>query len=198
MTIPLLAAAAVRAPRCPAVFVLDERLLRPAAPARRIFPYRSLQDQPDGRLLIVAGDPAAGLPELAAKAGATSVLLSADCAQYGRNRDHTVRAALAERGIELVTPGRERKQDGEPFRVFTPFYRASRRYSWRAPADTGKSTVEWVVAGVLAKDLHLPVVARGAALHAEAGRRRPGVQPLNWQRVAGCDEALRRYGAVAN
>jgi deoxyribodipyrimidine photo-lyase len=161
-----LAAAASQAKRCLGVFVLDERLLAPAGAARRIFLFRSLRalrEQLGGRLLIVAGDPATVLPELVEAAGASSVHISADCAPYGRTRDDAVRAALAQREVELVatgspyaiTPGRVRKQDGEPFKVFTPFYRAWLEHGWRAPADTGKSTVDWIDPDTIAESVAL-------------------------------------------
>jgi deoxyribodipyrimidine photo-lyase len=172
---PALAEAAARARRCLAVFVLDERLLGPAGSARRIFLSRSLRvlrDQLDGRLLIVAGDPVTVLPELAATIGATSVHISADGGPYGRERDEAVRAALAGGGVELVatgspyavTPGRVRKQDGQPFRVFTPFYRAWREHGWRAPADTSKSIVDWMDPATVAESVSLPAESGPAGL----------------------------------
>jgi deoxyribodipyrimidine photo-lyase len=70
------------------VFVLDDRLLAPAGAARRIFlvrALRALRAQLAGRLLIVSGDPANVLPEIAEAAGATSVHVSARSgAQAGR------------------------------------------------------------------------------------------------------------------
>ena len=39
-----------------------------------------------------------------------------------------------------VAPGRVRKDDGEPFRVFTPFRRAWAEHGWRGPADTAADT----------------------------------------------------------
>ncbi|HEX4223153.1 MAG TPA: deoxyribodipyrimidine photo-lyase [Pseudonocardiaceae bacterium] len=169
------AIAAVRGRRCLAVFVLDERLLRPAGPARRIFlsaSLRALRAQLDGRLLVVAGDPVTVLPDVAAAVGASGVHISADCAPYGRARDDAVRAALAKGGVELaatgspyaVTPGRVRKQDGEPFRVFTPFYRAWREHGWRGPADTAESTVEWVDPAAVAQSVSLPEEPRPEGL----------------------------------
>ncbi len=163
---PALAATAERAERCLAVFVLDERLLAPAGAARRIFLIRSLRAlraQLAGRLLVVAGDPVEVLPELAGRVGATGVHISADCGPYGRQRDDAVRAELAKTGIELtatgspyaVTPGRVRKRDGEPFRVFTPFYRAWQDHGWRAPAGTSSSTVDWIDPATVAESVPL-------------------------------------------
>lgn len=171
---PALAAAAERAGAALGVFVLDAGLVGPAGAPRLAFMYdclRALDEQLGGRLLVVRGEPARVLPELAARAGAGSVHVSADCGPYGRERDDAVGAALAERGVELVrtgspyavTPGRVRKQDGDPFRVFTPFYRAWVAHGWRGPADTDASTVDW-----LEPDGHdavaIPAALAGAAL----------------------------------
>ncbi len=59
--------------------------------------------------------------------------------------------ALAEDDRELVrtgspyavAPGRVRKDDGDPFKVFTPFRRGWAEHGWRPPADTDADTVEW-------------------------------------------------------
>ncbi|MBP2474973.1 deoxyribodipyrimidine photo-lyase [Crossiella equi] len=132
------------------VFVLDDRLLAPSGEVRRTFLYRSLRslnEQLDGRLLVLRGDPAEQLSRL----DVSKVHITADTAPYGRARDERVEQALAAEGIDLVrtgspyavTPGRVRKQDGAPFKVFTPFRRAWAEHGWRKPADTNKSTVDW-------------------------------------------------------
>jgi deoxyribodipyrimidine photo-lyase len=152
---PALLAAAERASDVLGVFVLDEDLLRPAGAIRRAFMFdclRDLDEQLSGRLLVVRGRPADVLPEVAESVGATSVHVSADCGPDGRARDETVAEALAARDVELVrsgspyavAPGRVRKQDGTPFRVFTPFYRAWVTHGWRRPAETGPATVQWL------------------------------------------------------
>jgi deoxyribodipyrimidine photo-lyase len=152
---PALLAAAERAADVLGVFVLDEDLLRPSGAIRRAFMYdclRDLADQLSGRLLVVRGRPLDVLPEVAASVGAGSVHVSADCGPYGRARDETVAEALAARDVEFVRsgspyavlPGRVRKKDGTPFRVFTPFHRAWTEHGWCRPADTGPSTVRWL------------------------------------------------------
>ena len=72
--------------------------------------------------------------------GASSVHVSADYSPFGRRRDDAVRDALAvtvpleESGSPyLVSPGRVTKDDGTPYKVFTPFYAAWRKHGWRAP-----------------------------------------------------------------
>jgi deoxyribodipyrimidine photo-lyase len=147
-----LLAAAERSDSALGVFVLDERLLGPAGASRRNFLFdclRSLDEQLSGRLLVARGRPVDVLPAVTRAVGASAVYVSEDCAPYGRARDDEVAAAL---DVDLVragspyavTPGRVSKQDGTPYRVFTPFYRAWLAHGWRRPADTGPSTVRWL------------------------------------------------------
>ena len=147
--------AAAAAPRALALFVLDDALLRPSGAPRRTFLYRalrSLDESLGGRLLVVRGDPADVVPRVAASVGAGTVHVAADFGPYGTRRDTAVEEALAGDGRELVrsgspyavAPGRVRKADGEPFRVFTPFRRAWAQHGWRGPADTDAATVRWI------------------------------------------------------
>ena len=152
---PTFLAAADAAPRALALFVLDPALLDPSGPARRTFLFRALRSLDDalgGRLLVVRGDPADVVPRIAGAVGAGSVHVAADFGPYGTRRDEAVEKALAEDGCTLVrtgspyavAPGRVRKADGEPFRVFTPFRRAWATHGWRAPADTDAATLAWI------------------------------------------------------
>ncbi|MBB5956480.1 deoxyribodipyrimidine photo-lyase [Saccharothrix tamanrassetensis] len=147
---PALLAAAERAQRGLALYVLDPRLLKVAGRPRVEFMFRclrSLDSRLGGRLMVVSGDPVEVVPSVARSVGAASVHVSADAGPYGRERD----AAVAEK-VELVrvgspyavAPGRVLKPDGTPYRVFTPFYRAWQEHGWREPADTDESTVEWI------------------------------------------------------
>ncbi|MBM7858226.1 deoxyribodipyrimidine photo-lyase [Lentzea nigeriaca] len=109
-----------------------------------------MNDELGGRLMIVRGDPVKTVPRIAKEIGAGSVHITADCAPYGRKRDEAVAEALGD--IELVrsgspyavTPGRVRKSDGTPFKVFTPFRNAWLDHGCRRPADTDRSTLDWV------------------------------------------------------
>jgi deoxyribodipyrimidine photo-lyase len=152
---PMFLAAADAADGALGLFVLDPALLRPAGAARRTYLFRSLRALDaalGGRLLVVEGDPAEAVPRVAAAAGAATVHVAADFGPYGTRRDAAVGEALAGDGRELVrtgspyavAPGRVRKADGEPFRVFTPFHRAWTEHGWRTPADTGAPTLRWL------------------------------------------------------
>ncbi|EID78789.1 MULTISPECIES: cryptochrome/photolyase family protein [Rhodococcus] len=148
--LPTLHTVAESGARALGLFVLDDRLLKTSGGARRDFLFRSLaalDDQLDGRLLVVKGDPVDVVPRVAKKVSAEEVHVSADYGPYGRERD----AAVAEH-VDLVAtgspyavaPGRVTKTDGEPYRVFTPYFRQWLEHGWRAPIDTGRATVEWL------------------------------------------------------
>ncbi|UOT05422.1 DNA photolyase family protein [Rhodococcus opacus] len=148
--LPTLHTVAESGARALGLFVLDDRLLKTSGGARRDFLFRSLaalDDQLDGRLLVVKGDPVDVVPRVATKVSAEEVHVSADYGPYGRERD----AAVAEH-VDLVAtgspyavaPGRVTKADGEPYRVFTPYFRQWLEHGWRAPIDTGRATVEWL------------------------------------------------------
>lgn len=180
--------AARRADTALAVFFLDQRLLASSSSVRRTFLYRclrALDAQLDGRLLILEGRPEDELPRLAGEIRGDSVHVSVETNPYGHERDERVRNTLAAHGIDwvptgspyAVTPGRITKPDGSAYRVFTPFRRAWSRHGWPAPADTGKTTVNWLDPSALGGS----TVPDDEAVQAE-------LPP------AGEDEALLRWG----
>ncbi|WP_033295758.1 cryptochrome/photolyase family protein [Amycolatopsis jejuensis] len=147
-----------------ALYVLDDRLLKPAGAPRTAFLLASLRELDQalsGRLLVRHGDPVQEVVAAAREIGAAAVHVTADTVPYGRTRDDAVAKALAAHGIEwvptgspyAVTPGRVTKPDGTPYRVFTPFHRAWTRHGWPRPAETDVSLVDWVKPG---SSLHLP------------------------------------------
>jgi deoxyribodipyrimidine photo-lyase len=166
------------------LFVLDDALRRPSGAVRLAFLYRSLRALDEalgGRLVVLRGRPENVVPRVAREIEASSVHVAADFGPYGRERDERVAAGLAD-GVPLVrtgspyaiAPGRVRKDDGTPFRVFTPFHRAWRRHGWRGPADSAGARVRWLTGvdstGVpadpdLPAGLALPEAGEAAALH---------------------------------
>ncbi|MBN9100831.1 MULTISPECIES: deoxyribodipyrimidine photo-lyase [unclassified Pseudonocardia] len=170
------------APRALALFVLDPALLGPSGAARSTFLFRSLRALDAslrGKLQVVTGDPAEVVPRIAAAVDAAAVHVAADYGPYGRIRDEAVEKTLVEDGRELVrtgspyavAPGRVRKPDGDPYKVFTPFRRAWAEHGWRKPADTDASTVEWldpveksVIPDDVDIDAELPEAGEDAAL----------------------------------
>jgi deoxyribodipyrimidine photo-lyase len=132
------------------LFVIDPALWGPAGPPRRAYLAASLRDL-DARvgLAVRHGDPVTEVVRAAREVDADRVHIAADFGPYGRRRDERVEAALAEHGIELVrtgspyavAPGRATKDDGTPYRVFTPYFKAWNARGWRAPAaDLGPVT----------------------------------------------------------
>ena len=154
-----------------AVYTLDDALLAPAGSPRRAYLSRSLaalDSATGGHVLLVAGPPQETLPALAKDLGVSAVHVAADFGPYGARRDAAVEAALGEVPLVrtgspyAVGPGRVRKGDGEPYRVFTPFRRAWLDHGWRAPAPT-PTAVDW-----LSPDDVGAAVARRAALDTSA------------------------------
>jgi deoxyribodipyrimidine photo-lyase len=138
-----------------ALFVLDQALLKPAGAPRVAFLYRTLRAvdaelrEHGGRLLVRRGDPVNVVPAVVKEADAGSVHVSADFGPYGRSRDEAVEQALGDVPLVrtgspyAIAPGRVVKGDGEPFKVYTPFYRAWAQHGWRQPASTITGRVDW-------------------------------------------------------
>src|SRR5690242_1821926 len=136
-----------------ACFVLDPRLTASSGARRLQYLYdalRELRENLDGRLHVTRGRPEKRIPALVKAIGAKSVHVSADFSPFGRRRDEAVRDALGDIAFEeagspyLVSPGRVTKDDGTPYKVFTPYYQAWRRHGWRIPAKSGPSSARWI------------------------------------------------------
>lgn len=139
------ALAAAGTDRVVGLFVLDPAL-QSVGPVRLAYLYTALSDldaEIRGRggagLLVRTGDPVVEVPAVAAAHGAQRVLVSGEYTPFGLRRDRAVAEALSAQGIRMSSqdspylhaPGRVVKGDGDPFAVFTPFWRA-----WSAlPAD---------------------------------------------------------------
>ncbi len=153
---PALLAARDGADEVVPVFVLDDVLRGPAGPNRVAFLYRALRDLTErthGALRVVHGRPATTIPRLAQESGAESVHISSDHGPYGRRRDADVRLALGDVPLVAtgspygVTPGTITKDDGTPYKVFTPFSRAWRTRGIHSPALTPR-TLPWSDGGL--------------------------------------------------
>jgi deoxyribodipyrimidine photo-lyase len=122
------------------VFCWDRRLLngRHRSALRTDFMHRSLLELADAfraigsDLLVLNERPETALPALAAACGASVVYATADVSVFARRRDRAVGAALQQLGVGLeLFPGQFvlddlaalRTGNGDPYSVFTPFYR---------------------------------------------------------------------------
>ena len=85
-----------------------------------------------GRLLVVAGKSVEVIPRLAKQLGVDEVVAYRWTEPFGRKRDRRVQDALnvplrLYEGETLLPPGAVMTKAGQPFSVFTPFYRAFQR-----------------------------------------------------------------------
>ncbi|WP_019874911.1 cryptochrome/photolyase family protein [Sporichthya polymorpha] len=165
------------------LFVVDPALWQPSGAVRRAYLVASLGALGDriggDGLLIRRGDPVAEVVSVARAADAPVVYAAADFGPYGRARDSRVAAALEAHGIRLefvgspyaVAPGRVTKDSGEPYQVFSPFFRAWCAHGWREPAGSPRS-VRWeyplvsseLPAAPVPEGLRLPTAGEDAAL----------------------------------
>ena len=159
-----LAAARKRTPKVIGVFCLDPGILDgdDIAPARVTYMIGSLAELQESyqsagsELLILKGKPEAAIPKLAAALEVTAVYWNRDVEPYSRQRDAEVAEALKEKNIERSTqywdqllhaPDALKTSAGDPYKVYTPFWRKWIQRSKQAPvpilADaTGLSSQE--------------------------------------------------------
>ena len=198
---PALLAARDAADEVVPVFVLDDRLRTPSGPARLAFLYGCLRDldaRTDGALRVVHGRPAEVLAGIVEQTGASSVHVSSDHGPYGRERDEHVRTALGDVPLVAtgspygVTPGTLTKDDGAPYKVFTPFAKAWRSRGVHSPALTPRS-LPWSDGGVRSDGVPadpdlggvvLPEPGEGAALDRWRTWRERAVSAYDGQRNA--------------
>ncbi|QNJ92363.1 deoxyribodipyrimidine photo-lyase [Mycolicibacterium fluoranthenivorans] len=161
-----------------ACYVLDPKLQATSGARRLQYLYDALRDvheQLDGRLLVTRGRPEQRIPALVKQIGATSVHVSGDFSPFGKRRDAAVREALGEIALEetgspyLVSPGRVTKDDGTPYKVFTPFFRSWQAHGWRSPAQTTATSARWIDPADLDGGVDIP--AGDTELEYAAGER---------------------------
>lgn len=137
------------------LFVLDPTLLSDGGAARVAYLLRTLEGlkkdvhSHGGVLVLRHGRPEQVVPAVVEEAGAEAVHISADYTPYGTARDGRVEEALGDVPLVrtgspyAVAPGRITKDDGEPYKVFTPFSRAWQQHGWRDPAESHPDDVRW-------------------------------------------------------
>ncbi|SDF53448.1 cryptochrome/photolyase family protein [Klenkia brasiliensis] len=134
------------------LFVLDPAIWEKSGDPRKHFLagcLAELHEATDGRLVVRHGKPQDVVPALAREVGAETVHVAGDTGPYGRQRDAAVEKALGD-DAELVrtgspyavAPGTITKDDGTPFKVFTPFSRRWRDHGWHDPAARPRK-VSW-------------------------------------------------------
>jgi deoxyribodipyrimidine photo-lyase len=147
-----LAAARQRSARVIGVFCLDPDILGrdDIAPVRVAYLVGCLQklkqrySEAGSQLLILKAAPQEGIPRLAACLRASAVFFNQDVEPYSRDRDRAVAAALREQGVEvhhfwdqlLHPPQTIKTGSGQPYTVYTPFWRNWSRQPKATPCET--------------------------------------------------------------
>ncbi|MFM7491149.1 MAG: cryptochrome/photolyase family protein, partial [Actinomycetota bacterium] len=132
------------------LFIMDDEIADRAGEHRNAYlaaSLNALNDSIGGNLLVISGKPTEVIADVMKRYKASSVHSAFPYAPYGNARDEELKKA----GIELqqlgsgyaVAPGRVLKDDGTPYRVYTPFYRAWLAHGWRAPVAAPKNP-NWV------------------------------------------------------
>jgi deoxyribodipyrimidine photo-lyase len=134
-----LAAARAKSQKVVGVFCLDPNILErdDVAPARVTYMIGSLESLQErystagSQLLILHANPTHSIPALAATLNAKAVFWNWDVEPYSKERDRAVMEALKEKGIEvhnnwdqlLQAPDEIRTGSGQPYTVYTPFWK---------------------------------------------------------------------------
>ncbi|MFW2339193.1 MAG: cryptochrome/photolyase family protein [Acidimicrobiia bacterium] len=137
---PAWGAATSQHARVVALFVLDPTLFRAGTPRsdHLLHQLRSLDQslaERGGRLLVRQGDPARLIVAEAEASDAAAVYWNRDVSPSSQRRDAAVEAALplpvrTWYGSLVHPPGHLTTQTGDPYRVFTPFYRRWLQAGW--------------------------------------------------------------------
>ena len=139
-----------------ALFNIDPKVFDDAGAPLQAYQNASLtklNESLNGNLLIRYGDPKEVLVEIVKVSNAKTVHISEDFEPYGRIRDAEVEKELAKINVKLVRTGspyavapfRVKKDDGTPYRVYTPFYRSWLKHGWRKPAQKFKKNPPWLM-----------------------------------------------------
>jgi deoxyribodipyrimidine photo-lyase len=130
------------------VYILDDTHARPLGGASRWWLHRSLTTLAEslGGLLLKRGDPAESLPALAKHIKADRIVWNRCYDPQSVARDKAIKTDLAKRGIEtesfnaalLHEPWALKTGAGEPYKVFTPYWRAARTLKFDAPLRAPK------------------------------------------------------------
>ncbi|MEL0220933.1 MAG: deoxyribodipyrimidine photo-lyase [Deltaproteobacteria bacterium] len=100
-----------------------------------------------GRLLLLRGQPQELLPELLQQSRAQAVFVNRDFTPFSQQRDTQLQKVVKQQGaawhsvddLLLHPPENTRKADGNPYTVFTPFYRNAARLTVPLPEPLPKA-----------------------------------------------------------
>ncbi|MEY4391034.1 MAG: hypothetical protein RLZZ400_777 [Actinomycetota bacterium] len=121
---------------------VDSATLEPTRQESLWQSWREL-DEDLGHNLTVVSEPIAGILELSKRTGARKIFVSAAYDTRTIEFMKGARKQFESAGLELhvgpgnyaVAPGRVRKPDGTPYRVYTPFYKGWLALGWEQPHE---------------------------------------------------------------
>ncbi len=154
-----------------------------------------------GTLHLAAGDTLPMLLELLEQSGARAVYWNRLYEPASIARDTRVKAALRERGIEVHShraalwsePWQISTQQGEPYRVFTPYWRNLRGQLNAAVPLPEPDTPHWLT---LSGNLPLPTLGLLPRIHWHGGLAatwQPGEQGAQEMLGVFCDDSIHHY-----
>jgi deoxyribodipyrimidine photo-lyase len=163
-----LAAARQESPKVVGIFCLDRNILNPdeVAPARVTYMIGCLQKlssryrESGSQLLIIQDDPSLGIPKLATAINAKAVFWNWDVEPYAKKRDQSVSNALQQAGIQvqnfwdqvLHAPDELRSGTGQPYTVYTPFWKKWNSKPKAKPVETLPITYPELMTGLTAEE----------------------------------------------
>ena len=126
---------------------IDSKTLEPARQESLWESWRCLNADLTDSLTVLA-DPIDGILEIARQTGAKAVHVSAAYDTKTVEFMKTARRKFEDAGLSLevgpgnyaVAPGRVRKPDGTPYRVYTPFYKGWVQHGWEQPYQLASGT----------------------------------------------------------
>jgi deoxyribodipyrimidine photo-lyase len=167
-----LAAARQESPKVVGIFCLDRNILNPdeVAPARVTYMIGCLQKlssryrESGSQLLIIQDDPTLGIPKLATAINAKAVFWNWDVEPYATKRDQSVSNALQQAGIQvqnfwdqvLHAPDELRSGTGQPYTVYTPFWKKWNSKPKAKPVETLPITYLELMTGLTQKNKKAP------------------------------------------
>lgn len=145
---PALLAALAESDEVIPLFIMDEDVASRAGENRNanlVASLRSLDASLGGNLHVISGSVVNVLKQVMDHYNTKSIHAHQEFAPFGVRAEGECEKA----GITItllgsgyaVAPGRVRKDDGTPYRVYTPFYKVWSAHGWRAPVAAPKSPI---------------------------------------------------------
>ncbi len=127
---PALTEAIMGADQLIPLFILEPQLMDNAAPYRRAFLLNALIDLDHqlkalgSRLIVRTGPAFQALAQLTGETGGAKIFVCRDYSPFARQRDNEIQQAMglfSTAGITYREPDSVLKEDGTPYRIYTPY-----------------------------------------------------------------------------